>query len=149
MALNVFLYNLTEDLIRIVRLKGCPNLETALSIVTEEVNFMSQFNAKQKQRQAVTPSNKLHPMLNTTPNNNFKFGNPQGNPHNIMSSQNAKFGLHQQQPHGFRFGNQPQGFRFGNQPHGFRFGNQPQNPTVGFKFNQNSGPQNFKFGIPR
>ncbi|KOB70203.1 Cytadhesion [Operophtera brumata] len=47
-ALNVFLYNLPEDMIRIVRLKGCSNLENALSIVTEEVNFKFQYDAKNK-----------------------------------------------------------------------------------------------------
>lgn len=36
-ALNVFLYNLPEDMIRIVRLKGCTTLEAALSVVTEEI----------------------------------------------------------------------------------------------------------------
>lgn len=38
--MNVFLYNLPEDLLRIVRLKVCTSLEHAISVVLEEVSFM-------------------------------------------------------------------------------------------------------------
>ncbi|KOB57846.1 Cytadhesion [Operophtera brumata] len=90
-ALNVFLYNLPEDMIRIVRMKGCSNLENALSIVTEEVNFKFQYNAKNKILKQ-TPSqppifqnsqNALRPLpvaqgfkpaFNLVQNNNFKCG---------------------------------------------------------------------------
>lgn len=143
MALNVFLYNLTEDLIRIVRLKGCPSLEVALSIVTEEVNFMTQFNAKQKQRQASAP---IKPQLSlpstTTPGNNNRFGLIPQNKF-TTPNQNFKFGIPQQQPQGFRFGLQPQ-----NSNTGFRPAFQGNYQPTGFRFNQNPGHQNFKFGIP-
>nr|XP_034828819.1 uncharacterized protein LOC117986103 [Maniola hyperantus] len=51
LSLNVFLYNLPEDLIRIVRLKNPQTLETALAYVTEEVNFQFQYDAKNKNKQ--------------------------------------------------------------------------------------------------
>lgn len=54
-ALNIFLYNLPEDLIRIVRLKGCSVLEDALRFVTEEVNFQFQYNARNKLAKPNTP----------------------------------------------------------------------------------------------
>lgn len=49
-AMNVFLYNLPEDLLRIVQLwsKVCSSLENALSIVLEEVNFVHQYNSRNK-----------------------------------------------------------------------------------------------------
>lgn len=91
-ALNVFLYNLPEDMIRIVRLKGCPSLETALSIVTEEVNFKFQYDMKNKLFKQNTLTNQTNapismkplataaqgfkPVFNSAPNN-LKFGIPQ------------------------------------------------------------------------
>ena len=38
-SLNVFLYNLPENLVQIVRLKAPKSLESALSVVLEEMNF--------------------------------------------------------------------------------------------------------------
>lgn len=92
-ALNIFLYNLPEDLIRVVRLKGCSDLEKALSIVTEEVNFQFQYSAKNKlikqnltaqqsSQSALRPlpmaQGFIKPVFNTAPqNNNFRFGIPQ------------------------------------------------------------------------
>lgn len=152
LALNVFLYNLPEDLIRIVRLKGCTNLESALSIVTEEVNFMIQYNAKNKMRMNFTPHKPQLPfnsMPAATPN--FKFGIPQHNQHRFqIPSQPPKFGIppQQNQPQGFRF-NQPTGFRpnLQGQPTGFKFNPQNQNQPTGYRFNPNQ--QNFRFGIPQ
>lgn len=43
-ALNVFLYNLPEDMIKFVRLNKYITLESALNIVTEEVNFLTRFS---------------------------------------------------------------------------------------------------------
>lgn len=165
-ALNVFLYNLPEDLIRIVRLKGCSNLESALSIVTEEVNFKFQYEAKNKLLKHTTGHSPLYnvrdtpkplnidqnlkPIFNSMPNSNFRFGIPQNN---------FRFGMPQNNFHsavpknnfGFKpsFGQQnsfippPQGYRFGmsqNQP-SRNFG---QGPAQRMPFQQNS----FKFGIP-
>lgn len=59
LSLNVFLYNLPEDLIRIVRLKGSKTLEEALSIVLEEVNFQFQYNSRNKMLR--TGMNKAQP----------------------------------------------------------------------------------------
>lgn len=140
LSLNVFLFNLTEDLIRIVRLKGCTNLEAALSIVTEEINFLNQYQARNKGRQPSAPQ-AFRPQLPSnaafmsTPNAAPKFGIPQGQNKFPMPSQNFKFGIPQQ--------HQPQ-----QQPQGFRF--VPQNQPTGFRFNPNSAPpQNFRFGMPR
>lgn len=47
-ALNVFLYNLPENMVRIVRLKSPTTLEAALSIVLEEVNFLDQYNMRNR-----------------------------------------------------------------------------------------------------
>lgn len=156
-ALNIFLYNLPEDLIRIVRLKGCSNLENALSIVTEEVNFQFQYNAKNKlvkQNVAQQPNvqNALRPlpmgqgfrpMFSAPPqNNNFRFGIPQNN--------NFKFGIPQNQ--GFR-PNFMQPNRF--TPSQGQFGS-PQNHTQRnfghIPFQQQRAPfqhGGFRFGIPQ
>lgn len=169
-ALNVFLYNLPEDMIRIVRLKGCSTLESALSIVTEEVNFKFQYDSKNKSNKQSQPQPHttglqpslvapkpviqlpqgfkppfnpvLHNNFRSMPQNNFKFGIPQ----------NSGFrpNLSQQPP---RFAPPMQGFRFGipqNAPQR-NFGQAPvYRPPFqqgGFKFGM-PPQQNFKFGIP-
>ncbi|KOB39328.1 Cytadhesion, partial [Operophtera brumata] len=166
-ALNVFLYNLPEDMIRIVRLKGCSNLENALSIVTEEVNFKFQYDAKNKILKQ-TPSqppisqnsqNALRPLpaaqgfkpaFNLVPNNNFKFGIPQNN-FQFGNSQNQggfRPNFYQQN----RFTPHTQGFRFGApqmQPQR-NFGQAPAQRAPfqhgGYKFGIPQ-QQGFKFGI--
>ncbi|XP_045450982.1 uncharacterized protein LOC123659860 [Melitaea cinxia] len=45
-ALNVFLYNLPENMVRLVRLKSPTTLEAALSILLEEVNFLEQYKMR-------------------------------------------------------------------------------------------------------
>lgn len=158
-ALNVFLYNLPEDMIRIVRLKGCSNLENALSIVTEEVNFKFQYDAKNKllKQNSVQLTNQQNsqnalrslpaaqgfkPAFNSVPNNNFKFGIPQNN---------FKFGIPQNQG-GFR-PNFYQPNRFASPTQGFRFGapqylpqrNFGQAPAQRAPFQHGA----YKFGIPQ
>lgn len=176
-ALNVFLYNLPEDMLRIVRLKTCSTLEHALSVVTEEVNFQFQYNAKNKTKQQSNSQNQFKaalpiaqgfkPAFNVMPqNNNFKFGIPQNN---------FKFGIPQYQgvrpnfiqhnrfapTQGFRFGspqNMPQRnfgqghsnqFRTPYQQGGFKFGIPQQ--QQGFRFGVQNPPQwnsnQYKFGI--
>lgn len=162
-ALNVFLYNLPEDMIRIVRLKGCSTLENALSIVTEEVNFKFQYDAKNKllkqtssqmsQQNTLRPqpvSQGFKPAFNSISNTNFKFGIPQNN---------FKFGI----PPGNQ-GYRPnfiQQMRFAQPTQGYRFGvqNQPQRNFAqapahrapfqhgGFRFGIPQ-PQGYKFGVP-
>lgn len=46
MSLNVFLYNLPEHMVRIVRLKMPVTLEKELSIVLEKKKFQEQYSAK-------------------------------------------------------------------------------------------------------
>lgn len=172
-ALNVFLYNLPEDLIRIVRLKGCSDLENALSIVTEEVNFQTQYNAKNKLvKQQPSSQNTLKPFLapqgfrpafNMMPQNNtFKFGIPPNNSYRFGVPQNQGF----RQPNRFvspqgQFGppqNQPQR-NFGQAPFqqprapfqhgGFRFGiPHQQGYRLGSQNQSQMNPNQFKFGIP-
>lgn len=156
LALNVFLYNLPEDMIRVVRLHDCDNLESALSVVMEEVNFLTQYNNRNKNHQnSTTRSSQFQQqqMPNFRPNNNFfaqpKFG---------QTSQAFKFGMPQQQTHGFKFGvphqSTSQGFRFGtpqqqnqralmhNAQRPFMPNNNQFRPNVPNNFSQ------FKFGIP-
>lgn len=168
-ALNVFLYNLPVDMIRIVRLKGCSVLENALSIVTEEVNFQFQYESrnkiiKQTSLQVPNSQNVSKPISATVPqpqgfkpafssmqNNNFRPAMPQPN---------FKFGIQQNQG-GFRpnFGQQ---MRFTPPTQGYRFGtpqympqrNFGQTPVQrapfqygGYKFGIPQ-QQGFKFGIP-
>ena len=92
LAMNVFLYNLPEDLLRIVRLKACSSLENALSIVLEEVNLKHQYNSSNKiltqpHSNTMTSSNTylqstyIKPFFNTIrPNNNNNNNNPSPNP---------------------------------------------------------------------
>ncbi|CAH0397658.1 unnamed protein product [Chilo suppressalis] len=159
-ALNVFLYNLPEDMIRIVRLKGCTTLEEALSIVTEEENFQFQYNSKNKKTNTIKP---LLPQLSTfrpnfMPSPTYKFGIPQNKPQqNFMPTNkfntpnnNFKFGISNQlnrQPAPPAQNNcrpvapsNPNFRQFGN-----NFPYNPQQRRFGY-FNNNTNPQ-FKFGV--
>lgn len=177
MCLNVFLYNLTEDLIRIVRLKNCSTLENALSIVMEEVNFQFQYNSKNKNKNSTKPQNSLSPNFG---NNNEQFKGPSGFktnfPNNFGSpvNQNFKSTFPYSMQNNFRSGvngfrsnipnqgyfrpsfQQPQGnFKFGlpNQQ-GFKFGIphqqgfRPQYNNAPYRQNYNAPNPQFKFGIP-
>lgn len=167
-ALNVFLYNLSEDMIRIVRLKGCSSLEHALNIVTEEVNFLQLYSAKKPKPNAVLqsnpqnafrPLNDVRPSFSLTPNqHNFKFGIPQNQspsgfrPNFIQSNRSAP-------PQGYRLGAQPnmpqrnfnQGptsqFRPPFQQGGFRFGVPQQQFKFGIPNQQLPNNNQFKFGV--
>lgn len=50
-SLNVFMYNLPEHMVRIVRIKNPTKLEEALKYVLEEVNFQEQYNLRSKMLQ--------------------------------------------------------------------------------------------------
>lgn len=176
LSLNVFLYNLPEHLIRIVRLKNPRTLEAALEYVTEEVNFQFQYDSKNNIKRS--HQNQLNPsFLNnklTTPQTAFRtavnpFQNrftmpgqinqgfrPSNNFQNqLRSNNNFKFGA-SAQPNNFRFGipNQQQNFKFGipqqNQVRNLQHSNNYQN--FNRQANQSGHPTNqnqFKFGIPR
>lgn len=90
MAMNVVLYNLLEGLLRIVRLKGSRSLEDALSIVLEEVNFLYQYNTRNKMLQVPNLQARpqqprfldkmgIKPLFSQNPQG-FKFGIPQTTP---------------------------------------------------------------------
>ncbi|XP_045541705.1 uncharacterized protein LOC123723243 [Papilio machaon] len=119
MSMNVFLYNLPEDLLRIVRLKGCTSLENALSIVLEEVNFLYQYQTRNKmfrshnntqQKPQITQNpfidkNVMKPFFSKdTQQNNFKFGIPQQG--NLQTKPIYQAQYRQSQPN-FKFGITP------------------------------------------
>lgn len=145
MALNVFLYNLPEDLIRIVRLKGSNTLEGALSIVLEEVNFQFQYNARNKMLRQGVP-NKVLP---TSTHNPYveKFGLKPFFTAN--SSPQNQGGFRFNTPNQFR-PNIPQNLNFGSsQTPQFKFGipnANTQRPQLAHQFQQPQ--QNYRFGIP-
>lgn len=155
-ALNVFLYNLPEDMIRIVRLKNCTNLEAALSVVLEEVNFLEQYQARSKLRASMSRPTPTHSQYNLpskpivfqpqtsngfrlpfTPQSNFKFGIPNANvgfnkfnnpTQNRFNMQPGfKNNMPPQQNTNFKFGNQQPQFKFGVPNQGFRYGTPQQN----------------------
>lgn len=70
-SLNVFLYNLPENLIRIVRLKSPSTLEDALGVVLEEVNFHDQYNMRNK---IYNTGNSSKPIFSVPQGQSFKFG---------------------------------------------------------------------------
>lgn len=173
MALNVFLYNLPENMVRVVRLKTPSTLEDALSVVLEEVNFHEQYSMRNR-----TQNNSSVPKTSIMPNQGFKFGNsapitspPQTNlktymPYNSGTQQKFSFGIPQntqsfrpQQNFGYKpqLGYRPQqlGFRpqLGSQPQfGYKppqFGYRP--PQFGYKPQQNFGttPQQFGYKPPQ
>lgn len=134
-ALNVFLYNLPENMVRVVRLKAPATLEAALTVVLEEVNFLEQYNMRNR----IHGSRQIEPALGSKPlitqptgfkpmfqgnNNNqpkFNFGIPQntqirtlGQPQNYGTFRpptfgyKPQFGLQPQQQTGFQqFGYRP------------------------------------------
>ncbi|XP_048485113.1 uncharacterized protein LOC119691638 [Plutella xylostella] len=157
LAKNVFLYNLPEDLIRIVRLKECNSIESALSIVLEEVNFKFQYQSRNNMLKNATPTSK--PPQLTSFNNQNSFRPPaflqQGFRPLVPQNNQFKFGIPQNQPYvrpnfqptGYRPNFQPTGYRPNFQPTGYR----PNLPQNQFKFgipNQNLQRPQFKFGIP-
>ncbi|XP_050663967.1 uncharacterized protein LOC126964736 [Leptidea sinapis] len=117
-SLNVFMYNLPEHMVRLVRIKSPDSLEEALKFVLEEVNFQEQYNLRSKMLQHRSKSTLLpscdkdfafnssnpKPILTQPPlqyNNNFrplanqlrfKFGIPNQNfvrPNIIPNQQNG------------------------------------------------------------
>lgn len=122
-SLNVFLYNLPESMVRIVRLKSPKTLEEALSVVMEEVNFHDQYNMRNK---IINTNGKPQFPVNqpSVSSPTFKFGNNVQPP----TQPTFKFGIppnqqlfphHRQQQMSFRPPvGQPIGFR-PQQPMGF------------------------------
>ncbi|XP_075990349.1 uncharacterized protein LOC142985999 [Anticarsia gemmatalis] len=164
-ALNVFLYNLPENMIRVVRLKTPETLEAALSLVLEEVNFLEQYNTKNRiqgqshssgSRLVMTPAG-YKPLL---PGNmsapKFNFGIPQnkmlqGQPSNASRQQfgyvpqTQQFGYKAPQPFGYR---PPVQQKFGYRPpQPQQFGYRPSQPQpFGYRHPQ---PQPFGYKPPQ
>ncbi|KAL0839869.1 hypothetical protein ABMA28_016493 [Loxostege sticticalis] len=94
-AMNVFLYNLPEDLIRVVKIKNPTTLEEALEIVLEEENFQLQYKLRNKQN-----SHMSNPRRNQT-QNEHQVRNPNRNfrPNNIQPNLPHNSGYHSNRPH--------------------------------------------------
>lgn len=167
-ALNTFLYNLPEDLIRIIRLKVCTSLEEALAVVMEEENFQLQYNLKNRSKHvpkpmkgdlpSFTPNFFPNPKpVQATTNNYFNKYNNQKQPQNQNFRRENHFN-NVQRPfqNNFKFGipnqfNKPPNPYF-NPKNNQQF-NKPQNPfyyNQRPQFQQFKQPVNnqFKFGIP-
>lgn len=149
-ALNVFLYNLPENMVRIVRLKVPKTLEDALSIVLEEVNFHEQYSSKNKSSHSMIPK-AVFPSTPSKFNNNLPnwLQNHQGFKQNPQYN-TYQFGIPQgkavlpQPQFGYRppqFGNHPTQFGYHPSQIGYRppqFGYRPPQfgyrpPLVGYK----------------
>lgn len=156
-ALNVFLYNLPENLVRIVRLKAPSTLEAALSVVLEEVNFMEQYNMRNRihgnnqgstlgSRPLVSQGQPMgyKPMLGSNGNNvtpKFNFGIPQNAQIRTPQFQGQGQGNFVTRPPSF--GYRPQ-YSFPPQHFGLpRFGLQPQQ-AFGYR-----PPQQFGYKVPQ
>ncbi|CAK1583349.1 unnamed protein product [Parnassius mnemosyne] len=154
-ALNVFLYNLPENMVRIVRLKRPATLEDALSIVLEEVNFHDQYNMRNRVHGSSGLA--LRQPQTSVPIQGFKFGSA---PHTVMQPYGYKPVFPNNITPKFNFGipNQSQfkmpqsGFRpqpmqqIGYRPPQFGYrpqlGQQPQQ----FSYRPQLGPQPQQFG---
>lgn len=170
-SLNVFLYNLPEHMVRLVRMKDPNSLEDALKHVLEEVNFQEQYNMRTKMLQNKPMQFNFRPAL-PAPQGQFKFGIPNQinnftQPNNLNfprapmpmqfkpqfnSGARPQFGFRPQvsQPIGFR----PQAGQFGYRPQlqpaqgGFKpqpgqFGYRP--PQLGFR----PQPGQFNYRAPQ
>lgn len=145
-SLNVFLYNLPEKMVRIVRLHQPDTLEDALKVVLEEVNFLEQYNLKNRNFSSYKQpaSSQPQPPQSQQPPR-FKFGiPPQFNqmPRNAQppfrlpqianhNPQNNNFGFKPQTTPIYNQQNQRQGFRpFGFAPQGYRPAGLQQQPPM-------------------
>ena len=135
MTLNVFLYNLPEDLVRIVRLKSPKTLEDALTVVLEEVNFRNQYNSKNKNKDA-KPADTFRKPFTT---NSFQFGmRPQQSPSHTPQGFKVPFNTPQQQSNQRNPMNKPNfpqfGTNVGYRPNLFQYNNSAtRNPQFGYR----------------
>ncbi|KOB54715.1 Cytadhesion [Operophtera brumata] len=110
-SLNVFLYNLPEHMVRLVRIKNPTELEEALKYVLEEVNFQEQYNLRSKMLRTQPIFQLQNPNKFPLPERQFKFGIP--HPQGLLPKlgQNFKpFGFaNQQGVFGYKSPNKPQG----------------------------------------
>ncbi|XP_045774257.1 uncharacterized protein LOC123873456 [Maniola jurtina] len=95
-ALNVFLYNLPEHMVRVIRLKAPTSLETALSMVLEEVNFTEQYKTRNRMH-----SNNQFTSLGSRPAIAQPFSyNPELPSHSKFNFNNAQMKMPQMQGQG-------------------------------------------------
>lgn len=139
-SLNVFMYNLPEHMVRIVRIKNPSTLEEALQFVLEEVNFQEQYNLRSKMlqhrpqsHQSLPSSEKGAILSSNNPRPSFTAPQLQHNYYRPPTNQTQ-----------FKFGIPNQVFVRPNMPYqqiGFR----PQLPQPGIKqpqqFGNTSRPQ--------
>ncbi|XP_045510069.1 uncharacterized protein LOC123705368 [Colias croceus] len=113
-ALNVFLYNLPESMVRIVRLKSPSTLEQALEIVLEEVNFHEQYQSRNRIHNNTTvpkqtPNVTVPQFLQNNSQQRFNFGIPNFG-YRPSFNQNPQFGYRPPQTLGMKpqnFGQRP------------------------------------------
>ena len=150
-ALNVFLYNLPEHLVRSVRLHSPTTLEDALAIVMEEVNFNTQYSMRSK----------LMSFHNNRPNSLQNFKSPTTNsvpyaqtsaPKPISFVPKPMPAINSKPSFGFNpptFGYRPQ---FNNPQFGYnprlnaqQFGYRPQTNSQSFGYNPRLNAQQFGY----
>lgn len=155
-SLKVFLYNLPEEMVRIVRLRSPNTLEDALKIVLEEVNFHEQYKIRNKISANTNTNTK--PIF-TAENQGFKFGHFTPNKNlNPGFSQKFNFGIPQTsnkfqstpQQLGYRppfnkFQSAPQQFGFRPNVTNQQFGYKPILPQQQFGYRPNMLPQQFGY----
>lgn len=151
-SLNVFLYNLSEHMVRLVRMKNPYSLEEALKHVLEEVNFQEQYNMRTKMLQNKPVQISFRPPL-PTPQSQFKFGIP-NQANNLQRPNLPNFAYRAPMPtqYGFRpqFNNTaPAQQQIAQRPQ-FGFRPQPQVSQFGFRpqpgqFNYKAPPGQFGF----
>lgn len=89
-ALQVFLYNLPQHLLRIVRFKQPHTLEQALQTVTEETNFQKQYALRNDSHSKFQQANNAQ-SKNFRPRNPSPNYNPNSRPFNYVPRQNSNF----------------------------------------------------------
>lgn len=129
-SLNIFLYNLPEHMVRLVRIKNPNTLEQALSYVLEEVNFQMQYDLRSKMLQN-KPTTSLPQNNFFKPQNQFKFS-PGNQP--IFRPNNPLFAKQFNNPY---VPSRPNPFSQARQTSNFPY----RTPFNYFKSNNNNQPQ--------
>lgn len=176
LSLQVFIYNLNPELVRLIRLKDPKTLEDALGLVLEETNFKTVYDAKrnhsnQPKNNPFMPNKaqnnpflkaQNNPFLNNQYNKNH-FNNTSRNTNPFMQNNRSPF-INQQRPFSannpFNMNNPfaPKPNNFGssnpfmnqNQAHNFRpqFGFRPSQMMHRPSFGNNQHNPNFGYNKP-
>ncbi|XP_059050287.1 uncharacterized protein LOC131845264 [Achroia grisella] len=111
MAINVFLYNLPTEIVRIVRLRGPGTLEEALGIVLEETHFYEHYNTHNKDniiKYGINASSNPYTGQGSRSHTGITFGGPQNSigsvAFGVASGSSGTFGGNAQPQGGILFG---------------------------------------------